>query len=190
MLFNDNDELIEDWFDACPNSDIDLPDVESLGVFDLGRMFFTERDRSIVAQAIGTAQCNQHYFMHMMIKSDTLLHQGFLFAARELYHKIPHGLISSILAFSHSGGKYTRLNFPDKHHKIPKRLLSAFGLRSNEIGWFLKLADNESFVRMVGNGILPGDWKHIPLYDTTLLKSPPKEATAPMSKKNEGATLW
>ena len=128
--------------------------------------------------------------MHLMINSDPLTRQGVLFAARELYYKIPDKILSSVLAFSHGGGKYTRLNFPEKHHKIPKGLLAAFGLRSDQMGWFLKLADNEEFVRMVAKNISPQDWKHIPLYDITLLKTTPKEATAPQLEDKKGATLW
>ena len=33
MLFEE-DKSLEDWFDVCPNSEIDLPDVEGQRVFD------------------------------------------------------------------------------------------------------------------------------------------------------------
>ena len=68
--------------------------------------------------------------------------------------------------------------------------MKAFGIRPNQIGWFSKLANNEDFVRLVGNQIKPSDWKHIPLYDTTLLHSEEKEVTAPQLESNGGATLW
>jgi hypothetical protein len=190
MMLFDNEDNDRDWFDVCPNSNIDLPDHEKMGVFDLGRLFLLENDRAKVADAIHTAQCSRQYFILLMVRSNSALHEGFFFAARELYQKIPDKLLSSVLAFSHGGGSRAKLLFPEKHYKIPKSLMGVFGLRSNQLGWFNKLADNESFVRLVGNQIKPSDWKHIPLYDTTLLLSPPKEATAPLLENKKGATLW
>ena len=190
MNLFDEQVISEDWSDVCPNADIDLPDDEKLGVFDLGRMFLHERDRHRVAHALHTGQCNRQYLMYLLVRSDPLVHQGLFFAARELYQKVSDSLLCSVLAFSHGDGSRNRLQFPEKHHKIPKRLMEAFGLRSHEVGWFYRLADNEAFIRGIGNQILPQDWKHIPLYDTTLLETLPKEATAPQLEERQGGNLW
>ena len=113
---------------------------------------------------------------------------GIMFAARELYQKVPDEIVASAIAFSHPGGSRKRLHFPKKVTQIPKRLMKVFGLRPNQIGWFNKLADNEDFIRLVGMSISPEDWKYIPLYDTTLLKGDGKEATAPQLEGKGGAT--
>jgi len=131
MLFEEDTTKDHDWFDVCPNADFYLPSDDGMKIFDLGRMFLSERDRVRVADALHNGLCNRQFFMHLLIKSDETCHQGFFFAARELYLKIPDKLLCSVLAFSHAGGSRKRLVFPEKQYKIPKSLMGAFGLRSN-----------------------------------------------------------
>ncbi len=190
MLF-DSEETTIDWFDVCPNADVFLPSDEDLRTFDMGRIYLTERDRHRVQHILHNGHSNRKYMMMLLLNSiDRRYHAGILYAARELYQKVSDGIFCSVLAFSFPGGSRDRLQFPAKQHKIPKTLMEAFGLRQNQIGWFNKLAANEDFVRLIGSGIKPEDWKHIPLYDTTLLESNQKEATAPQLEGNKGATLW
>ena len=190
MLF---DEVADDhdWFDVCPNADVDMPSDEDMRLFDMGRLYLTERDRHRVQHIIHKGHCNRKYLMLVLTYTvDRGYKHGIMFAARELYQKVPDEIVASAIAFSHPGGSRRRLHFPKKVTNIPKSLMKAFGLRTNQIGWFNKLAANEDFVRLIGGGIKPEDWKHIPLYDTTLLESNQKEATAPQLEETKGATLW
>jgi len=190
MLFDvPNNET--DWFEVCPNADVFLPSDDDLKTFDIGRLYLSERDRHRVHHILHNGHSNRKYLMMVLINSiDVKYHAGILFAARELYQKVSDDIFCSALAFSFPGGSRDRLQFPTKQHKIPKTLMEAFGLRQNQIGWFNKLAANEDFVRLVGSAILPDDWKHIPLYDTTLLETTAKQATATRLVDEEGELLW
>ena len=190
MLF-DLEEATTDWFDVCPNADVFLPSDEDLKTFDIGRIYLTERDRVRVQHILHKGHSNRKYMMMVLINTiDRKYHAGILYAARELYQKVSDDIFCSVLAFSFPGGSRDRLQFPAKQHKIPRTLMKAFGLRQNQIGWFNKLVANEDFVRLVGNQIKPSDWKHIPLYDTTLLETPAKQATAPKLVDDRGESLW
>jgi len=190
MLFDIEKEDI-DFFDVCQNSSPYLDSHEKMKTFDVGRLYLKERDRTLVSDAIHTGKMNRKYFMMVLIHSiERNFQQGVMIAAREFYLKIPDELFASVLAFSHPGGSNKRLKFPAKHHKIPKSLFTAFGIRSDQTGWLHKLASNEAFIRLVSSQLSPKDWDYLPLFDTTLLHSPPKQVTAPQSQGQRRLSEW
>ena len=173
-----------DFFEACPNADPYLDSDEKLNSFHVARMYLKERDRVRVSHAINNASMGMKFYMALLIHTvEPQYQQGIMFAARELYKKVPEDLLSSVIAFSHPGGSHARINFPEKYEKIPTKLLGDLGLRSDEIGWFYKLRENEDFIRLMAGNIEPKHRKHIPLFDTTLLKTKAKSTTESLFSK-------
>lgn len=163
-LFDDEPQVEEDWWAVCPNATppILAADDESLNVFDTARTFLSEYDRERVGRLLRNAKWRQIYLVEVL--SLTLPDNPvFDIALLELSERIPHTLMSDILALSHNGtGGRRRLKFPPKRKKITPSLVKAFGLRRSEEEWVPVLAENRAFVSMVAGAIKPEDWSKIP----------------------------
>jgi len=162
-LFDDEPREVRDWWVVCPGATppILATDDESLSVFDTTRVFLSEYDRERVASLLKNGKWRQIYIVETLFLT---LPQNPIFgiALLELCERIPHDLMSDILALSHNGTGRHRILFPPKRNKITPSLLKAFGLRGSEEEWVPVLAENEAFVRMVAGAIKPEDWSKIP----------------------------
>ena len=188
-LFEDPTKEVHDWHDVCQNADPFLPPDEGMKVFDAVLNYMRETDRSRVRDIIRRGRFNKMLFIRVLLETWPK-NRAISIVASELYHKAPEDLLCSALALTHNGGGNANIKFPSKITPIPPKLLGAFGLRSNELDWFSRLASNERFVLGILGSISPDHYKHIPLDITTLLKKKEKEATAPQLTVNGGEKLW
>jgi len=192
MLFEEEGHSTTgDWFDVCPNADeLVLTDEVNMSPFDICILHGREWDRVRVAEAMHTASVNRP-FLITVLNNTFPNNDAILFAARELVLKVPDSLLCSVLAFSHDGTGNPYIKFPNKKEKaIPRSLLKAFGLRGSEEGWFHRLADNESFVRMVAGNIKEKDWLFLIHDKATLLKTNEEQNTAPQLQVPQEGRLW
>lgn len=188
-LFEEATKEMEDWHNMCQNADLFLPADEGMRVFDAVLAYTRDYDRIRVAEIINTGKFNRLLFVRVLI--ETFPDNKIIpLIASELYIKAPSDMLSFALALAHPGGGNVKIKFPEKTTNIPPELFGAFGLRSNELGWFQKLSNNERFVSSIMGSISPDHYKHIPLDITTLLLKKQKEATALQLTDDQGVSLW
>ena len=189
VLFEEPTKEIHDWHDVCQNADPYLPADEGMKVFDAVLNYMRESNRSRVRDIIKRGRFNKMLFIRVLLETwpDN---KAITLVASELYHKAPEELLCFALALTHPGNGSSRIKFPPKFTPIPPKLLGEFGLRSNELDWFAKLAGNERFVLGILGSISPDHYKHIPLDITTLLEKKEKEDTASQLMVNGGENLW